>query len=63
MSFAFYALAKLFEVADHWVFALGRIVSGHTLKHAFAALSAYWILRMLALRRPITTSRQTAATE
>jgi len=53
ISFGFYALAKLFEVGDRWVFAHGRIVSGHTLKHVFAAVSAYWIFRMLALRHPI----------
>jgi hypothetical protein len=56
ISFGFYALAKVFEATDHWVFGLGRIVSGHTLKHVFAAVSAYWILRMLALRRPIRTA-------
>jgi predicted membrane channel-forming protein YqfA (hemolysin III family) len=53
ISFGFYALAKLLEVGDRWVFAHGRIVSGHTLKHIFAAVSSYWIFRMLALRRPI----------
>lgn len=56
ISFGFYALAKLLEAGDRWVFAHGRIVSGHTLKHVFAAVSAYWILQMLALRRPIAAA-------
>jgi hypothetical protein len=52
-SLALYAMAKIFESADSQVFAVGGIVSGHTLKHVAAALSAYWILRMLELRVPI----------
>jgi hypothetical protein len=48
-----YALAKVFEAADRPIFNLGGIVSGHTLKHVTAAVSAYWILRMLELRAPI----------
>jgi hypothetical protein len=28
-------------------------VSGHTWKHLASAASAYWILRMLARRRPL----------
>jgi hypothetical protein len=53
VSLAIYAVAKLFEAADRPIFSLGQIVSGHTLKHLAAALSAYWILRMLRLRTPI----------
>lgn len=45
-----YAVAKLFELGDAWVFRLGHLVSGHTLKHVLAALSAYVIARMLRLR-------------
>jgi hypothetical protein len=54
VSLAIYALAKAFETADRPIFALGGIVSGHTLKHITAAISAYWILRMLKLRWPIS---------
>jgi hypothetical protein len=46
----FYVLAKLLEEADRQVFALGHIVSGHTLKHVAAATAGYWILRMLQKR-------------
>ncbi len=55
VSLAIYAAAKLFEAADRPIFALTHVVSGHTLKHLAAALSAYWILRMLRLRRPIAS--------
>ena len=53
VSLGIYALAKAFEAADRPIFNFGGIVSGHTLKHIAAAVSAYWILRMLRLRRPI----------
>ena len=46
----FYVLAKLFEVLDRPIYALGGVVSGHTLKHLAAALATCWILRMLKLR-------------
>jgi len=54
LALAFYAAAKLLEAADHLIFRWGGIMSGHTLKHLAAAFSAYWILRMLRLRSPIT---------
>jgi hypothetical protein len=49
----FYILAKILESADREVYALGHIVSGHTLKHLAAAAGGYWILRMLKKRAPI----------
>ena len=52
-SLAIYVVAKILEVADHIIFGWGEIVSGHTLKHVAAAISAYWILRMVQLRKPI----------
>ena len=51
-----YVLAKLFELLDRPIFDLGHVVSGHTLKHLTAALSAYWVLRMLRLRIPCGTA-------
>jgi len=51
----FYILAKILEEADRQVFALGHIVSGHTLKHLAAAAAGYWILRMLKKREPAST--------
>jgi hypothetical protein len=52
--FGFYVLAKVFETEDRRIFGLtGRVVSGHTLKHLAAGAAGFWILRMLARRRPI----------
>lgn len=48
-----YVLAKIFELYDAQIFALGGIVSGHTLKHLVAAAATYCILRMLKTRRPV----------
>ena len=45
-----YILAKIFELYDAQIFALGGIVSGHTLKHLAAAAATYFILRMLQTR-------------
>ena len=47
---AIYAFAKVAEVLDAQIYAMGEIVSGHTLKHLIAALAAYWLLRMLRRR-------------
>lgn len=46
-----YVLAKLLETFDRQIFAVGHIVSGHTLKHIAAGLAGFWILRMLQRRR------------
>ncbi|MGH9687081.1 MAG: alkaline phytoceramidase [Candidatus Acidiferrales bacterium] len=55
IALAIYGIAKIFEAADRQIFALVHIISGHTLKHLAAALSAYWIFRMLRLRVPVTS--------
>src|SRR3990170_1230447 len=52
-ALAWYALAKLFEALDARFFAVGGIVSGHTLKHLASAVAMYWILRMVRPRRAI----------
>lgn len=54
-ALAFYMVAKTFELLDAKIFALGRIVSGHTLKHLAAGLATYWILRMLRNRQPLAS--------
>lgn len=48
---ALYVAAKAAEALDAQIYALGAIVSGHTLKHLLAALAVCWLLRMLQLRR------------
>jgi hypothetical protein len=40
-----YVIAKLFEHFDAAVFSAGQIISGHTLKHLFAAAACFVILR------------------
>jgi hypothetical protein len=57
VSLGIYGLAKILEAADKPIFALGNVVSGHTLKHIAAAVSAYWILRMLRRRTPLRDTR------
>lgn len=52
VSLAFYAAAKIFESGDAWIFALGHVVSGHTIKHLVAGLSTWWLLHMLKRREP-----------
>ena len=47
----FYLLAKAAEVFDQALYAAGGLVSGHTCKHLLGALGAYWVLRMIRLRR------------
>ena len=45
-----YALAKVAERLDGWIFACKGWISGHTLKHLLAAAAVYWLLRMLRQR-------------
>ena len=56
----FYTLAKVLESLDKPIFAVGHIVSGHTLKHLAAAAAGYWILRMLQRRQPVLTPASAA---
>lgn len=50
--FLFYALAKIAEIYDHQLFSYtGNMISGHNLKHLFAAAGAAWLIRMLWVRR------------
>jgi hypothetical protein len=55
-ALAAYAAAKGLETADAGVFALGNIVSGHTLKHVAAAGAVACIAAMLRARRPRQTN-------
>jgi hypothetical protein len=47
-----YGAAKIFEVLDGPIFAMGGVVSGHTLKHLMAALACWWLIRGTMARRP-----------
>lgn len=50
--FACYVAAKIVESFDAPLYALGHVVSGHTLKHLAAAAGAFVVCRMLVLRTP-----------
>jgi hypothetical protein len=54
VAVAIYAAAKLVEVLDAQIYALGHLISGHTLKHLLAALAVWWVLRMLELRSSLS---------
>ena len=54
MVAALYAAAKVAEVFDAQIYALGGLLSGHTLKHFLVAISVWWLARMLELRRPLS---------
>jgi hypothetical protein len=54
VALALYGLAKALEAADRPIFSAGGLVSGHSLKHVAAAVSTYWIQRMLKLRAPLS---------
>ena len=57
VALGIYVASKIFEALDAQIYSVGKIVGGHSLKHVAAALSAYWIYRMLKLRLPLTTQR------
>ena len=42
----FYAVAKYFEYGDESLYSLGHLMSGHTLKHLFAALATVSMLNI-----------------
>jgi hypothetical protein len=57
IGLGWYVLAKACEFLDGPIYSTtASIVSGHTLKHLFGAVSTYWLLRMLMLRRPLIPS-------
>lgn len=63
VAMGFYVLAKVLETFDKEVFRMGRLISGHTLKHLAAALAVYWIFRMLSLRRPAIPAAEARSIE
>ena len=56
IGLGWYVLAKGCESLDGPIYSCtAGIVSGHTLKHLLGAVSTYWLLRMLMLRRPLAS--------
>ena len=53
---AWYVGAKIYEILDTPVYFIGKIISGHTLKHIGAAVSCYLILSWIQQRRLIIHS-------
>lgn len=54
-ALGWYVLAKIAEFLDNEIFALTLgLVSGHSLKHLFAAATCYCVLLMLQRRQPRT---------
>src|SRR5215510_4281931 len=57
-----YILAKVvFEDYDDAIFSVGSVLSGHTLKHLFAAAACFAILRYFQMRRPIPDAAEDRA--
>ena len=50
-AIGWYALARVGELLDHQIFDLNGVVSGHNLKHIFAAIAAWSLLRMIENRK------------
>lgn len=59
--FAAYVSAKVAELFDGEIFAIGNLVSGHTLKHLIAAGAGFVVCRMLMLRVPAAPDAVLAA--
>jgi hypothetical protein len=55
---AFYAMAKVLEFFDAGVFSVGELMSGHALKHIFAALGPAALLSGLMKRAPVTETSE-----
>ncbi len=52
-----YALAKVFEFSDDRIYSLGKLLSGHSLKHFAAAAACLAVLRYFQTRQPIRQGR------
>jgi hypothetical protein len=57
VALGLYALAKVVELLDGQIFAVLRVMSGHTLKHLVAAAGAFAVVHMIMKREVI--KRQT----
>ena len=54
-----YSVAKLFEALDGPIFAMGYLLSGHTLKHLTVALAAWSVLQALLARHATAAEGRT----
>jgi hypothetical protein len=53
-ALAFYLLAKIAEIYDGEIMGVLRELSGHTIKHLFAAAGAYMVIHMIMRRTRVT---------
>ncbi len=51
-----YLIAKVFEYFDKPVYETTGFLSGHSIKHIIAAISIYYVIRMLKLREKIIST-------
>jgi hypothetical protein len=58
IGIALYAVGKLAEISDRGIFAIGGVVSGHTIKHLLAASAAALIALWLAPSTPPAPARR-----
>lgn len=64
IALIFYTAAKLAEFYDGEIFRLTQnLVSGHSLKHLFAAAGAAWLLRMLWIRQAAPSSHNASMSD
>ena len=59
-ALALNAIGKVAELSDALLFAWSGLISGHTAKHILMAGATALVLRMLATRRPQTTTEDSA---
>lgn len=57
VAMALYVAAMIFEVADAGIYAIGGIISGHSLKHFTAAACIYWLFRMIDRRQALQSAQ------
>jgi len=48
-----YAFAKFAEILDHEIYSLGKVISGHSVKHLLVGLAVFHIVVILQNRRPL----------
>jgi predicted membrane channel-forming protein YqfA (hemolysin III family) len=58
VGIALYAVGKLAEISDRGIFAIGGVISGHTIKHLLAASAAALIALWLAPPTPPAPARR-----
>jgi hypothetical protein len=56
--FVLFAVSKICEISDGLILRAGHLVSGHTMKHLFAAVAVYWVLRMIRKRENALPPRE-----